>query len=474
MITQKKQKRNYLHKNQQKTNKGEKIMFKRIGLLLLAFSMMLQMAACGKGKVSSENSGSSGGIVVNETDIESELTKKDYGGKTFKFMYWYTPNEYTKRKVATFNKVFNANLQIETVSDAPSALATAVASGTPYDVVAMHSCYYPSLILADVFEPIDGTYEDIDLYDSSKPENGGLSKEIIDAFEWEGKHYTVGSSKSVYCYNYYYNKKLFSEAGLEDPWELSQKGEWTWDKLMEMGRSITDVSNDTQFFALPGIYKWLTYNCINIIKANPAQKSFTENLGSEKVINAVKYYQNMGTTGNKDQVSIFTKTGQSFYEGTTYSNMQVTDAYTQVAKEAARSTAFDKDVKNLGVAPMPAGPFNDTGLFPGHVPQGYAVGKGASDKSVAACYALFESRLTDTDSGEAYQMPTDVRAVIEKNFAEKPFLSQQFGFQDSAGNNIQLILDNQLGKKIMEGADVASMLSSYRNVITRTINDSIS
>ena len=154
-------------------------MFKRIGLLLLAFSMMLQMAACGKGKVSSENSGSSGGIVVNETDIESELTKKDYGGKTFKFMYWYTPNEYTKRKVATFNKVFNANLQIETVSDAPSALATAVASGTPYDVVAMHSCYYPSLILADVFEPIDGTYEDIDLYDSSKPENGGLSKEII-------------------------------------------------------------------------------------------------------------------------------------------------------------------------------------------------------------------------------------------------------------------------------------------------------
>ena len=200
-----------------------------------------------------ENSGSSGGIVVNETDIESELTKKDYGGKTFKFMYWYTPNEYTKRKVATFNKVFNANLQIETVSDAPSALATAVASGTPYDVVAMHSCYYPSLILADVFEPIDGTYEDIDLYDSSKPENGGLSKEIIDAFEWEGKHYTVGSSKSVYCYNYYYNKKLFSEAGLEDPWELSQKGEWTWDKLMEMGRSITDVSNDTQFFALPGI-----------------------------------------------------------------------------------------------------------------------------------------------------------------------------------------------------------------------------
>ena len=176
----------------------------------------------------------------------------------------------------------------------------------------------------------------------------------------------------------------------------------------------------------------------------------------------------------KDQISIFTKTGQSFYEGTTYSNMQVTDAYTQVAKEAARSTAFDKDVKNLGVAPMPTGPFNDTGLFPGHVPQGYAVGKGASDKSVAACYALFESRLTDTDSGEAYQMPTDVRAVIEKNFAEKPFLSQQFGFQDSAGNNIQLILDNQLGKKIMEGADVASMLSSYRNVITRTINDSIS
>lgn len=37
----------------------------------------------------------------------------------------------------------------------------------------------------------------------------------------------------------FFNKTMFDEAGLEDPYTLSQKGEWTWDKFIEAGIALS-------------------------------------------------------------------------------------------------------------------------------------------------------------------------------------------------------------------------------------------
>ena len=50
-----------------------------------------------------------------------------------------------------------------------------------------------------------------------------------------------GLGKAIQQFNAYSShKKLFKDAGFEDPWELYKKGEWTWDKIKEYGAQIYD------------------------------------------------------------------------------------------------------------------------------------------------------------------------------------------------------------------------------------------
>lgn len=37
----------------------------------------------------------------------------------------------------------------------------------------------------------------------------------------------------------YYNKTMFEQAGLPDPYELQQKGEWTWEAMLEAAKKLT-------------------------------------------------------------------------------------------------------------------------------------------------------------------------------------------------------------------------------------------
>lgn len=41
----------------------------------------------------------------------------------------------------------------------------------------------------------------------------------------------------------FFNKTMFDEAGLEDPYTLWEKGEWTWDKFIEVGQVLTDAGS---------------------------------------------------------------------------------------------------------------------------------------------------------------------------------------------------------------------------------------
>src|SRR5690625_1165143 len=37
----------------------------------------------------------------------------------------------------------------------------------------------------------------------------------------------------------FYNKTMFEQAGLEDPYELVQKGEWTWEAMLAAAKALT-------------------------------------------------------------------------------------------------------------------------------------------------------------------------------------------------------------------------------------------
>lgn len=61
----------------------------------------------------------------------------------------------------------------------------------------------------------------------------------------DGKTLAFGE-RSVYNRNFawYYNKRIFQEMKLEDPNELTEKGEWTWDKVTELATKATKRKAD--------------------------------------------------------------------------------------------------------------------------------------------------------------------------------------------------------------------------------------
>lgn len=446
-------------------------MLKRIMCALLAGALVVTLTACGKeatgSEVSKEPEGE--GVIVNEFS-GSELSDKDYDGAYFRFLYWYQPSEYAQRKIAAFNKKHNANVEISITSDGlDTELAKSVASGMPYDIIANHGNYYPSLINSDLLEPLDSYITDAEMSNSKNPTAGGLSADVLKSFQWGGKYYAAGSAKSIYSDVFMYNKKMFNDAGLEDPWELYQNGKWTWDKFMEMAVSVSDIANEISFLEKPSLQVWLTLNCIDPILRDG--DNFTENLTNADLIKVTQDYKDL-FLGDTPISRTAGAGGVDFFAGKAYTCISQTDGYTQYSKKAATSSAFGKDANNLGCVPIPTMPYNTTGKYPGHAPQGYSVGKGSSDPSVAVCYALFESTLEDSDIAVSGQLPAEIRNEIDNLFAKNGFISY-CGFKDSNGQNVAKAFST-MEKTIIQGGDVTATLNSNRNVITRLISDSLS
>ena len=459
-------------------------MFKKILCLALAVLFVVSIAACGGSGNASDTGASdnknpstpsslpgqvdSGGVVDISVDSElieqSELANKNFGGKEFSFYYWYATNEITTRKVNEFNKKHNAKLKITIGTSLPEDIAKSIAGGSPYDIIANHAMYFPQTIFKNLYEPLDSYIKDVDYFNAEKPENGGISKTLNESFTWNGKLYAAGSAKAVYSYAFYYNKKKFADAGLEDPYTLWKEGKWTWDKMMEQGKEVTDVANAVGYLETPQLHPWLALHGLNYIKKT-GDSTFVENLNDKDVMAAINSYRDL-VLGD-EPICVMGGKQLSWYAYITY-----TDAYTQIASQVRASSAFGRKVANLGVVPVPTGKIAG-GKYATHAAQGYSSAKGAKNPELAPCYALFESRVKDSDVGSDLQMPAEIRNAIDDAFAKNGFCPIT-GFADTEGNYVNDLLNRNVGFAIVEnGADVASTVSTQRSVIAGIINKTL-
>ena len=456
-------------------------MLKKTLCLVLALLFVVSIAACGgdsgsSSKNSSDASASGGsdsmisdGGIVNES-VDSAVTKdsllanKKYGGQEFSFYYWYSINEIVNRKVNAFNDAHDAKIKVTIGTSFEEDIAKSIAGGTPYDLIANNARFIPQSIFRNLFEPLNEYIVDVDYYDSAKPQNGGLSKTINDVFTWKGKIYAAGSAKAVYSYAFYYNKKKYKEAGLEDPYELWKDGKWTWEKMLEQGREVNDVANNVCFLNMPEIHHWLALQGLTYIKRDG--DSYSENLGDAKVIDALHTYQDI--LYGDEPFSVWGAPDLSWYSYITF-----TDAYTQLAGFAKRSAYFNRKVANLGVVPVPSG-FTPDGMYATHEAQGYSAARGAKEPSLAACYGLWESRVRDTDVGSEFQMPSEIRNAIDDAFAANGYCPQS-GFADSSGELVENIVNWYMGrdKLVIAREDVTAVLNEYRPLLDGIIKSTL-
>ena len=71
--------------------------------------------------------------------------------------------------------------------------------------------------------------------------NSALWKEIKtlnDSFIINGKHYAIVTTSNAGGV-VFYNKEMFGDSGVETPLELYQAGNWTWSKMEEIAKEMT-------------------------------------------------------------------------------------------------------------------------------------------------------------------------------------------------------------------------------------------
>lgn len=127
------------------------------------------------------------------------------------------------------------------VQEYSSKLQSLVAAGTIPDLVVSESSTDPCFVTlanAGLIQPIDP------YIDYNEPE----LQELKFAYEsgiWNGRYYLAPiDNKPVYYM--IYNPKIFEEYGYETPWDLWEKGEWTWDtfRQLAMELNIQDENGD--------------------------------------------------------------------------------------------------------------------------------------------------------------------------------------------------------------------------------------
>ena len=151
----------------------------------------------------------------------------------FKSLYG-TPTE----KPAGFDSIPDEN--VFCIISSPYAdryvdLAKRVQADDSPDVYPFEICYYPYGVYKNLFQPVD------DLF-NFEADDWADYKDVIDMFEWGGKNYCPIMNLNINSL-LWYRKSVVEEAGFDDPWELFEKGEWTWEKFLDMCRKFTDAEN---------------------------------------------------------------------------------------------------------------------------------------------------------------------------------------------------------------------------------------
>lgn len=244
---------------------------KRIFTLFLALALLIGATACGSETPSDTKPDNTTSAVTEEaTDNTPAIFKKglNFNGDTVTFLVRsgnvdeiYASAEtgdivndaIYKSRVAVEDKLnlkFNFVERVGTSPQERSEYAdhlaqTVMAGDDTYDWAEMMAAVYPSVIKKGILKDLS----DAEHLEFDSPWWGGdLKKQatIGNGLYFLVGDYSTGYLSDVFCI--YFNKQLFENYKLEDPYELVRSGNWTLDKLIEMSEAGSqDLNGDGKY-----------------------------------------------------------------------------------------------------------------------------------------------------------------------------------------------------------------------------------
>lgn len=206
---------------------------KRVFALVLALAMVLSLAACG-GSGNGDNSGQTSGNSFSadnafDTDAFLASMPAELKGTTLTFLNWYDieAREAEKNNIEAFEAATGINVEVIATEykQYTDKLAGLVATGDAPDVIRMSE---PKAAWMKTLQPITNTGYDF--------ADKAWNTDVKELYSVNGVQYAANLSYTPFLLfaTVQYHTDTMEEWGFEDPWELWQKGEWTWEKMQEM------------------------------------------------------------------------------------------------------------------------------------------------------------------------------------------------------------------------------------------------
>ncbi len=128
-------------------------------------------------------------------------------------------------------------------TDQETKLLSVIAGGSQADLIYIHPIYNAAFAVKGIIEALEpyldrskSTFDLSDFYPGT-----------IDYFRWVGKLWSLPNYSGPGVY--YYNTDLLKRQGLDDPWALFQKGQWTIDVMDTDGTKVTTGQGSSKIFA---------------------------------------------------------------------------------------------------------------------------------------------------------------------------------------------------------------------------------
>ncbi|MFB9326441.1 ABC transporter substrate-binding protein [Paenibacillus aurantiacus] len=233
-------------------------------MLALVMLATAGLSACSSGNSGGNAGGNSGGNAAktsnavqndgaagNQTTVvkEEEPPKEeslDFGGQPLRIGQWWGMDAYLndeeKAKQKKVEEKYNTKIEYVTVPDTSSRLITSSVAGEPFADIVMLPIRdaFPKMVISGYLDPID---DDADL---TQPAFASNSVTMTNG-KFQGKQYGI-SEPYAETHGLYYDKTLLQQLGLPDPYELQEKGEWTWANLLDILNKVKAAGKVPLYF----------------------------------------------------------------------------------------------------------------------------------------------------------------------------------------------------------------------------------
>lgn len=237
-----------------------------------------------------------------------------------------------------------------TYDEYTSKLPQLVATGNAPDTAVMTDATSLAFMYQGLCAPID---EYLDLDDPY------WDHDVLEAYKMDGHYYAVNTNE-VETFFVYYNRTLFEELALDDPYELYMNGEWTYDKLREIAQKATIYEDDNTTVKTYGIGTharevFVLANGGKFIDYDEANNTYVSTLKDKATITGLNFLRDLIADGSMNpSIQGFTE-----FPGRKIA-MFVERPMNAIGNYDLLNTMEDE----IGIVPFPQGPDTDVTYAP--------------------------------------------------------------------------------------------------------------